>query len=269
MLDNHYSIHINKAINYILENITQAPNLEDVSRVSGFSKFHFHRLFKVYTGETLNQFIRRIRLEKAAFILLFDKDKTITDVALSCGFSNSQNFATAFKKHFSSTPKAYKENKACQGILLHDPDVIVKYDIRLMYLEALHSVYERFFGTYYDEDFYTQQENIVASHPKAQCITIFWDDPTITPKKYHRYDCGYILQTKSNHATKTLQTIDEDIYIILTLESDEKKEINRIEAWNYLYTNWLPRHGYAPSKLFCFEIIDSKGVKLHIPVKKI
>jgi len=81
--------HLNRAIDYIVENFTLPPNLDEVAKISGFSKFYFHRLFKEYIGETLNQFTMRIRLERAAFFLLFHKDRTITDIALSCGFSNS------------------------------------------------------------------------------------------------------------------------------------------------------------------------------------
>ena len=269
MLEKHHHVHINKAINYIIENMTQAPNLEDVSRVSGFSKFHFHRLFKHFTGETLNQFIKRIRLEKAACILLFDKEKTITDVALSCGFSSSQNFATAFKKHFSLTPKVYKEHKACQGIPLQDPQGIAKYDIRLQYLEDFHIAYERCFGAYYSDTFYVQQAKALAEHPQKKYVTLFWDDPTITAKSKHRYDFGVVTQKNSNDSTKTIQTIEEDIYIILTLNYDTLEEINRMEVWRYLYSNWLPRHGYIPSKLFCFEMVEHKTITFHIPIKKI
>ena len=267
MLEKHHHIHLNKAINYIIENIIQSPNLDEVSQVSGFSKFHFHRLFKAFTGETLHQFIKRIQLEKAAFILLFDKEKSITDVALSCGFSNSQNFATAFKKHFSLTPKAYQKHKVCQGIGFHDPKMISKYDIKLIYLEEFYIEYERYFGAYYSDVFYLQQAHFLSQHSKKQYVTIFWNDPTITPKRNHCYDYGVVTQKQTNGARDTIQTIEENIYIVLTLKYSLLEEVNRMEIWSYLYTNWLPRHGYIPSRVFCFEMIDSKMIKFYIPIK--
>ncbi len=266
MAEDHH-VHLNKAINYVVENITEPPNLDEVSRVSGFSKFHFHRLFKAFTGETLNQFIKRIRLEQAAFMLLFDKERTITDIALSCGFSNSQNFATAFKKYFSITPNLYKQNQACQGIAIPDPDVVARYDIQLIYLEAIHLIYQRYFGSYYSDAFYGQQTRVSADHPGREQITIYWDDPAISTQEQHRYDHGVVVN-KGEYAANATQTIDEGIYIALKLQRSTAQQIDRTEAWSYLYSSWLPRHGYIPNKPFCFEIAESETITLHVPIKK-
>ncbi len=265
-ISNH--LYLNKAINYIVENFTKPPNLDEVSKISGFSKFHFHRLFKEYTGETLNQFTRRIRLERAAFILLFDKERTITDIALSCGFSNSQNFATAFKKHFLSTPKAYKENKGCQGILIHDPNVIEKYTTHLIFIDSFSIAYKRRFGSYYSLDFFKEQDKTLLENPTKEYIGVFWDDPTITQESSCRYDYGYRVEGKSSYS-RTTQTIEANTYIILTYDTKNSVMINRVELWNYLYTNWLPRHGYIPAALFCFETIDANCIKFYVPIKKI
>ncbi|MGA8130168.1 MAG: GyrI-like domain-containing protein, partial [Syntrophobacteraceae bacterium] len=61
-------------------------------------------IFRTLLGETVNRYVRRVRLEKAVRMLTFDKDKSIIDIALDCGFSSSQNFAKAFKVHFGVTP---------------------------------------------------------------------------------------------------------------------------------------------------------------------
>jgi len=55
-------------------------------------------------GETVNEFVRRVRLERAAIKLTIDTNRSITDIALECGFSSSQNFARCFKSHYGLTP---------------------------------------------------------------------------------------------------------------------------------------------------------------------
>ena len=55
-------------------------------------------------GETLNDFVQRIRLEKSVQKLTTDFNKSITEIALDCGFSSSQNFAKIFKSHYGMTP---------------------------------------------------------------------------------------------------------------------------------------------------------------------
>ncbi|MGB1258403.1 MAG: helix-turn-helix transcriptional regulator, partial [Thiolinea sp.] len=74
--------------------------LSDVAKVSHFSEFHFHRIFSSVMGETLNDYIGRRRLECAVNMLVFDSGKSITEVALSNGFSSSANFSKAIKAYF-------------------------------------------------------------------------------------------------------------------------------------------------------------------------
>jgi len=103
---------INKAIDFITSHLTKNPSLDEIAEAASFSKFHFHRLFQAHVGETVLEFTRRLRLEKAASQLHFDRDKDVTAVALDCGFSSSQNFAKAFKKHFSMSPTVYRQSDA-------------------------------------------------------------------------------------------------------------------------------------------------------------
>ncbi|MBL7135447.1 MAG: helix-turn-helix transcriptional regulator [Candidatus Marinimicrobia bacterium] len=74
--------------------------LNELVAVAHFSPFHFHRLFRAFVGETLKQFIQRIRLEKAAERLITNPLESITAIALDSGFSGSATFARAFKEYF-------------------------------------------------------------------------------------------------------------------------------------------------------------------------
>jgi len=59
-----YRSRINLAVDYIERNLGRDFALEEIAAVAGFSKYHFHRIFHTFTGETLFQFIQRLRLEK-------------------------------------------------------------------------------------------------------------------------------------------------------------------------------------------------------------
>lgn len=93
-----------KKIEKELEYIT----LDEIIEYSGFSYFHFHRIFFAYVGENLKQYIKRIRLEKAAYELQYQK-RSITEVALKAGFSTPSAFNKAFKEFFHTTPSKYKK----------------------------------------------------------------------------------------------------------------------------------------------------------------
>jgi len=104
-----YERRINKAIDFITSHLVENPSLDEIAEAASFSKFHFHRLFQAHVGESVTEFTRRLRLEKSAAQLHFDRTKDITSIALDCGFSSSQNFAKAFKKHFAMSPTEYRE----------------------------------------------------------------------------------------------------------------------------------------------------------------
>jgi AraC family transcriptional regulator len=95
-----YVARINRVMDYIESHLTEELSLEVLAKVACFSSFHFHRVFAAMTGETLNQFVRRLRVEKAAAQLLTNPGKSVTEVALDCGFSGSSVFARVFKESF-------------------------------------------------------------------------------------------------------------------------------------------------------------------------
>ena len=107
---NEYQNRINRVFDYIEKDISKDFTLEELANVACFSKFHFHRIFSSITGESLFQFIQRIRLEKACSLLKSYLDKSITDIAYQCGFSNSSSFAKAFKEYAGVSASKYRRN---------------------------------------------------------------------------------------------------------------------------------------------------------------
>ena len=106
-----YRQRICRAMNFISAHLDREPALEEIAAAANFSPFHFHRIFKAATGETVFGFLRRLRLEWAANRLLSDPRADVTAVALDCGFSSSQNFAKAFRARFGTTPTAFRRRK--------------------------------------------------------------------------------------------------------------------------------------------------------------
>ena len=98
-----YRYRINRVIDYIEANIGMELTLEELAATSGFSKFHFHRIFISFIGETLFQFIQRLRLEKGATLLLNEPDKPVINIALECG-PQGKEIAAAFRTVFPNSP---------------------------------------------------------------------------------------------------------------------------------------------------------------------
>jgi AraC family transcriptional regulator len=107
-LRQEYTARVNRVIDYIEVNIDQELSLSDLARVAGFSSFHFHRIFSSMVGETLNSFIQRIRIEKAAGMLVQNPKESVTAIALECGFSGASPFAREFRRAFGMSASEWR-----------------------------------------------------------------------------------------------------------------------------------------------------------------
>lgn len=97
-------------IDYINLHLKEELTLDKLAEVANFSRFHFHRIFASVVGETLAAYIKRIRVEKAAALLVGNPKKSITEIALDCGFTSSSALAKAFKESFNTSASEWRRN---------------------------------------------------------------------------------------------------------------------------------------------------------------
>jgi AraC family transcriptional regulator len=115
---NLYQNKINKVYDYLQYNNIAGAGLKELSQIADLSPFHFHRIFKAVTGETLGEFIVRIKLEKAAK-LLSDSKATISQVAYDVGFETPSSLSKAFKKRYNVSPTQYRQGESINCKVLH------------------------------------------------------------------------------------------------------------------------------------------------------
>ncbi|MBO5094888.1 MAG: helix-turn-helix transcriptional regulator [Lachnospiraceae bacterium] len=92
---------------YICAHCSDDLNLDDIANMSGFSKFYFSRIFKQFTHVSFYKYVNQKRIEKAAELLIEPKN-SITDIALSCGFSSLSSFIRMFKIVKGCTPTEFR-----------------------------------------------------------------------------------------------------------------------------------------------------------------
>jgi AraC family transcriptional regulator len=103
-----YQIRINRVFEYIEKNLDAELSLTTIADIAFFSPFHFHRIFKAITGETVNEYITRRRVEKAALELLH-KNIPVSDVFLKYGFADNSSFTRTFKKFYGVSPTEFRK----------------------------------------------------------------------------------------------------------------------------------------------------------------
>ena len=110
-MNEDYIKRINTILVFIDENLDSELSLEIIARVGFYSPFHLHRIFKAITNETLNSYITRKRIEKAASILLHQKNISITELSLQYGFNSNSSFTRTFKKFYGISPSEFRKSK--------------------------------------------------------------------------------------------------------------------------------------------------------------
>jgi len=92
---------------YINEHFSEDLTLDDISEMSGFSKFHFTRLFKQFTGKTFYRYVNIKRIEYAEKLLI-DPSTSVTEAAVHSGFSSLPAFVRMFKQIKGCTPTEFR-----------------------------------------------------------------------------------------------------------------------------------------------------------------
>ena len=104
---------LRKAERFIWENYTKKISLREIAEVSGLSAPYFSTIFKEEMGENLSNYLNRLRVEKAA-VMLVTTNLPINEIAVTCGFEDQSWFSKIFKNNTGLTPVKYRE----QGSIL-------------------------------------------------------------------------------------------------------------------------------------------------------
>lgn len=106
-----YKERVDKVIDFIGKHLDEELELDEVCRIACFSKYHFHRLFTAYTGLLLMNYIKWLRLKRAAHQLIVHKEETIINIALDAGFESHESFARAFKQVCWQSPSEFRRER--------------------------------------------------------------------------------------------------------------------------------------------------------------
>jgi AraC family transcriptional regulator len=104
-----YRGRINRVMDHIERNMDRAFTLEQLAEVANFSKFHFSRIFWAMTGETPFEFLTRVRMEKAASLLLMNPKESISEISHLCGYSSLPVFSRNFRARFKLSASEWRE----------------------------------------------------------------------------------------------------------------------------------------------------------------
>ena len=109
---------VEKVIALLRENLTETLSLEEIGKQVGCSHFHLSRIFTQEIGKPIFQYLRDLRMERAAKLLREGKFN-VTQVALEVGYNSSSHFSTAFHETFGCCPGLYPLATPTQRLVKH------------------------------------------------------------------------------------------------------------------------------------------------------
>ena len=99
---------VKTAVDYIRDHIHSPLNLETLAQQVGLSPNYFHKVFCDTMGFTPNDYITKLRLEKAKELLVITKMQ-VYEIAVACGIDNTPYFSYLFKKHLGQSPLEFRK----------------------------------------------------------------------------------------------------------------------------------------------------------------
>lgn len=105
-----YRERMTRVLVHIDKHLDEPVSLDELARIACFSSFHFHRVFCGMVGETVKAYIRRLRLERAAGLLIYSH-WPVTRLAFQAGYETCESFTRAFCAQFGQSPSQYRQQR--------------------------------------------------------------------------------------------------------------------------------------------------------------
>ncbi|KMP95725.1 AraC family transcriptional regulator [Bacillus cereus] len=265
---NEYLRRIHKVQDYIESNIDSSLSIEKLADIAGFSKFHFHRIFKGIVDEPLSRYVNRLKLERATNLLTYRLDMTITDIAYHFGFTDSAVFSRTFKNYYGVSPSQYRNDnskncKDVRGIPQYNECKKVRGNVEIVTADDINVAYIRHIGTYGELTIaFPKMIEKVFHYAAKQNYHVFDDTKVLTIyHDHHEFTEEYHLRTSLCITIPDASAVETNDIGIMVIPSG-KYAVGHFEifqdeykgAWDFIYGEWLQNSGYKPRDSYPFEM---------------
>src|SRR6204780_2242136 len=273
--NSEYAQRINRVIDYLRGNLNRQVKLEELAKVACFSEFYFHGIFGAISGETLNNFANRLRLEKAARLLRYSH-QSLTDITLECGFSSSATFSRAFRSGYDTSPSHFrksgeiKKSKICKelfpeeeyGLPMSAEEKRAAFPVRLIDVPERQIAYIRVTNAFELDRVLAALKTLIEWAKSEDVFSqgilfgMTVDDPHVTPKHLYRYEVclASSLHFECMEGMSKLK-MPAMRYAVVKVSGDIHKVAT---AWDYLYRDWLIHSAYEPEHAPALEVFLDK-----------
>ena len=264
MFEHEYRNRINKVIQAIIRDPSGDWTTQALAGRAAISAFHFHRIFRALTGETMFAFVQRRRLLRT--IELIDEGNfTLTEIALECGFDSGSSLSRAFRKHFHCSPSQYRQQHPSLLLPPARPHSTSKntLPVEIRDTRARQALVVERKGMV-DQNFNQaaaaafrvltgEIKRVNGWHAIRERIGMCPDEASMAPDAEARYQAGFFYEGELPEMSEEVQrvTVPGGRWAVAVHQGSHE---TLWQSWNWLYRDWLSMSGYAPRDAAPFEI---------------
>lgn len=254
---NEYETRLIRVLDHIHAHAADPLSLDVLADVAALSRFHFHRVFRAITGETVAATVRRIRMDHAA-VMLTHATTPIAEIAPAVGYPNVPSFTRAFAEVYKMPPGAYRRAGQYRPHLTRfrtgDPAMTHPVTIRTEAPRRFAGIRHR--GPYpevgqaLDKLFAALgARGLVDQAEGLGCV--FLDDPeTVAPEDLNSLAGVFVAPDFPADAPLEEMTIPGGRYGVMRYTGPYA---GLSAAYDVLFCDWLPNSGEAPGEAPVFE----------------
>lgn len=241
---------VDESIDYIMEHLGDGLSLDDLAAHFYISKYHFDRIFKEETGESIYVFIKRCKIDQSAIDIKLNPEKAITEIGLDYGYSSS-NFSSVFRKQHATSPTGFKRSSSDKSMTVpFDPERVVhfktaeEYDacIEVQERNDLFVLYERYMGDYKEIEanwyrFLDRYKDFLSE--KTVLAERFFNDPSVTGPS--QCICDICMSVEEDQGLDNVLWLKGGRWAVYPFDGKIK---DIYEALQGVFSVWLPQSGY-------------------------
>lgn len=106
----NYQTRMRRVLDYLDRHLDCDLDLETVSCVAAFSKFHFQRQFAATFGLSVHRYVQLARMKRASYQLAYRDAQSVTNIAMDAGYEAPDAFARAFRQRFGQSPSSFRKS---------------------------------------------------------------------------------------------------------------------------------------------------------------
>jgi len=249
----HVNPQIKKVLYYIETHLDDDFELEYLSKIAGYSTFHFCRIFKITIGESVLSYATRLKLERAAREMN-KKTKSVIEIAFDAGYKTPTGFLKAFKLQFGTTPTNYREGSYIhynkyKDIQMNEPEIILREEVEVVFARELGDYKESSqiaWGRLREQLISLGDEYTICSSTKniTEAFGICHDDPKVTDESNIRYEAALSYNKDKMDVLKKSGFESKNVSGGKYAKVDFIGVSKGVESWYGLYA-WIEKSGFT------------------------